>query len=71
MSELDKKIVYEMAVSGETRVKNIRERLQMKSEQFCVYRDRMKRKGVVNCEQYGHLTLALPRFDEFVKLYYM
>lgn len=70
MSELDKKIVYEMAVSGETKVKNIRERLKMKSGQFCVYRDRMKRKGVVNCEQYGHLTLALPRFDEFVKIHY-
>lgn len=71
MSELDKKIAFEMAVSGETRVKNIRERLKMKSGQFCVYRDRMKRKGVVNCEQYGHLTLALPRFDEFVKTYYI
>lgn len=70
MSELDKKIVFEMAVSGETKVKNIRERLKMKSEQFCVYRDRMKRKGVVNCEQYEHLTLALPRFDEFVKIHY-
>lgn len=71
MSELDKKIVYEMAASGETRIKNIRERLKMSSEQFSVYRDRLKRKGVVNCAQYGHLTLALPRFEEFVKTYYI
>ena len=67
MSELDKKIVYEMSVSGETRIKNIRELLGMKSELFSVYRDRLKRKGVVSTEQYGHLTLVLPRFDEFVK----
>lgn len=67
MSELDKKIVYEMSVSGETKIKDIRERLGMKSELFSVYRDRLKRKGVVNTEQYGYLTLALPRFEEFVK----
>ena len=67
MSELDKKIVFEMAVSGETKIKSIRERLNMKSEQFSVYRDRLKRKGVVCSEQYGYLALALPRFDEFVK----
>lgn len=71
MSELDKKIVFEMAVSGETKIKSIRERLNMKSEQFSVYRDRLKRKGVVCSEQYGYLTLALPRFDEFVKTYYI
>lgn len=71
LSELDKKIVYEMAVSKETKIKLIRERLEMKSELFSVYRDRLKRKGVVNSEQYGYLTLALPRFDEFVKTYYI
>lgn len=67
MSELDKKILYEMSVSGETRIKNIRQKLEMKSELFSVYRDRLKRKGVVDARQYGHLTLALPRFEEFVK----
>lgn len=69
LSELDRRIVNEMAVSGETKIKNIRERLGMKSEQFSVYRERLKRKGVVSSEQYGYLTLALPRFDEFVKSY--
>ena len=48
-------------------MKNIRELLGMKAELFSVYRDRLKRKGVVSTEQYGHLTLVLPRFDEFVK----
>jgi Mn-dependent DtxR family transcriptional regulator len=56
-----------MSVSGETRVKNLRERLDMKSELFSVYRDRLKRKGLVSTEKYAHLSLILPRFEEFVK----
>lgn len=66
MSDWDKKILKVISVSGETRVKNIREKIKMKSEQFAVYRDRLKRKGVINTEEYGRIKLALPRFEEFV-----
>lgn len=68
LSELDKKILLEISVSGESRVKNLRENLGMKSELFSVYRERLKRKGVVDTREYGRITLALPRFDEFVKM---
>ena len=68
LSDLDKKIVTEMSLSGETQVKTLRERLNMKSELFCVYRERLKRKGVILSKEYGKVTLALPRFDEFVKI---
>jgi hypothetical protein len=67
LSELDKKIMTEMAVTGETRVKILRENLDMKSELFSVYRDRLKRKGIISTAQYGHVSLILPRFEEFVK----
>ena len=67
LSDLDKKIVTEMSLSGETQVKALRERLDMKSELFSVYRERLKRKGVIISKEYGKVTLALPRFDEFVK----
>jgi energy-coupling factor transporter ATP-binding protein EcfA2 len=67
LSELDKKIMTEMSLTGETRVKNLRERLDMTSELFSVYRDRLKRKGVVSTAVYGHVSLILPRFEEFVK----
>ena len=41
----------------------------MKSELFSVYRERLKRKGVIIFpKEYGKVTLALPRFDEFVKI---
>ena len=67
LSELDKKILLEMAVSGEVRVKNIRENLQMDSGKFAVYRERLKRKGVVDTREYGKMYMALPRFEEYVK----
>lgn len=68
LSELDKKILIEIATSGEYRIKNIRERLGMKSELFSVYRERLKRKGVIDTREYGKIHMALPRFAEFVKL---
>lgn len=66
LSELDRKIVIEMSVSGETRVKNIRENIGMKSELFSVYRERLKRKGILDTSKYGVVCFALPRFVEFV-----
>lgn len=65
LSEMDQKIVYTMSTTGKTRIKDIRESLNMKSELFSVYRDRLKRKGVVDTKQYGYMSLALPRFDLF------
>lgn len=67
LSGMDKRILTELSGSGESRVKNLRGRLEMKSELFSVYRDRLKRKGVIDTREYGKITLALPRFDEFVK----
>ena len=68
LSELDKKILTEIATSGECRVKTIRENLNMKSELFSVYRERLKRKGVIDTREYGKISMALPRFSEFVKV---
>lgn len=68
LSELDKKILVEISLTGETRVKLIREHLDMKSDLFSVYRERLKRKGVIDTKEYGKISMALPRFDEFVKL---
>ena len=67
LSEIDKKILAELSVTEDNRVKTIREHLNMKSEQFSVYRDRLKRKGVIDIKEYGRVSMALPRFDEFVK----
>lgn len=66
LSRLDSKILIEMSMSGETKVKNIRERLEMKPELFSVYRERLRRKGVLDTGKYGEISFALPRFAEFV-----
>lgn len=66
LSGLDRRILAEMSISGETRVKMIREKLDMKSELFSVYRERLKRKGVLDTSKYGEVSFILPRFAEFV-----
>ncbi|MCR5155063.1 MAG: ATP-binding protein [Butyrivibrio sp.] len=69
MSPTDKKVVAELAFSGETDVTKVREALSMTTSQFSVYRDRLKRKGVINTAQYGRISLLLPRFEEFVRVH--
>lgn len=66
LSQLDRKILIQMSVSRETSVRNIRDSLKMKSELFSVYRERLKRKGVLDTKTYGKVSFALPRFAEFV-----
>ena len=52
----------------ELKVKELRDRLQMSSELFSVYRDRLKRKGVIDTREYGKISFALPRFAHFVEM---
>ena len=69
LSSTDKKVLRYIS-SDENKsfnVKDIRGALKMKSEAFSVYRDRLKRKGLINCSTYGEISLALPRFGEFAK----
>lgn len=48
------------------KVKDIREVLNSKSNDFSVYRTRLIRKGVVYSLSYGELDFTLPLFDKFV-----
>ncbi len=66
VSAKDREILVVMSQSGETRVKNLREKTGMTSELFSVYRERLKRKGVLDTRTYGEVSFALPRFSEFV-----
>ena len=67
LSPKDKEILSVISESGYQSVKDIREKLDMKPELFSVYRDRLKRKGVIDTRQYGKIAMALPRFEEYVK----
>ena len=71
LSSKDKEILSVISESGYQSVKDIREKLDMKPELFSVYRDRLKRKGVIDTRQYGKIAMALPRFEEYVKTDYI
>ncbi|MCM1266866.1 MAG: ATP-binding protein [Bacteroidales bacterium] len=66
-SPKDQELIAEIALSGETKVKNIREKVNMTSGLFSVYRERLKNKGILDTRIYGEVTFALPRFAEFVQ----
>ena len=68
MSDKDKEIMQKLAESGDIKVKDLREQLEMSSEQFSVYRERLKRKGVIDTRKYGKISMALPRFEEFIQM---
>ena len=42
-------------------------RLRYLLEKFSVYRDRLKRKGVIDTSKYGEVSFILPRFAEFAQ----
>lgn len=60
LSELDKKILTEIATSGEFRVKTIRENLNMKSELFSVYRERLSERVSLIPENTGRFPWLFP-----------
>ncbi len=66
MSELDKKVARAIAESDDDKVQTVRESVGMTSLQFNVYRDRLKRKGIVDTRTFGRISLVLPRFAEYI-----
>lgn len=68
LSDTDKKVIRKLSENEEMKIKDLREQLDgMPSEKFSVYRDRLKRKGVICTDSYGKISLILPRFREFVQ----
>ncbi len=65
LSANDKKVIMEMSRTEKTEVTYIREKTGMSTSEFSVYRDRLKRKGLINTATYGHISLILPRFEEY------
>lgn len=55
-----------IATCNDRKVKEIRNKLNMTSELFSVYRERLKRKGVIDTKEYGKIRFSLPRFSTFV-----
>ncbi len=66
LSDTDKKIICELAKQDTSKVKDIRKALDMSSQKFSVYRDRLSRKGLIDTSEYGSISMLLPRFHEYV-----
>ena len=68
LSEQDQRILLSISPDEGLKVKELRTRLQMSSELFSVYRDRLRRKGVIDTHEYGKVSFSLPRFSNFVEM---
>ncbi len=66
LSAKDRSAMYALATSPDGKVENVREILNMSSEEFSVYRKRLLQKGIVTGDRYGYLELVLPRFKEYI-----
>ena len=70
LSEKDKRIVYGIVQVPSGKIKDVRELLELSSNEFTPYKRRLIRKGVI-CDESGYARLALPLFDKFVKENYI
>lgn len=68
LSPKDQLIVY-VICQGKTKTSDIKDFLGISPQLLNEYRKRLMDRGVVNGEQRGVLTLALPRFDVYVNTY--
>lgn len=69
LSEKDKRVIEAMS-EGVQKVSEVREKLNMDSNNFTVYRDRLIRQGIIRAKGQGYIELTLPRFIEFVNRVY-
>ena len=65
ISEKDKRVVNAIANSENGKIQDIREKLDMKSNEFAPYKKRLIKKSIISDEP-GYARFTLPLFDEFV-----
>ena len=68
LSDNEKDIVHLLAVNGTMKTKDIVKELEGKPKSFSVQRDRLIKKGIIEGTDYGSVTLALPRFEEYINI---
>lgn len=69
LSEKDREIVKIIA-DGNYEVKKIRAKLGISSQYFNVYRKRLIERGILFSSGHGMVEFALPRFEQYVKMYW-
>ena len=66
MSSLDQRLAYGIACSEQGTSVEIREKANINSSTYSVYRDRLVRKGIIQGVKHGVVEFALPMFKEMV-----
>lgn len=67
LSKNDRRVVYALACSRNGKVQELREALQMGSNQFAPYRNRLIKKGIINGDEHGYLRFSLPLFERYAE----
>lgn len=68
LSERDKNVIIAITDS-KTSVSEICKKLNMTSQTFSKYRQRLLDRGIIQAPQHGYVEIVLPRFAEFAKYY--
>ena len=67
LSAKEREILAQIPPDGEIQVSQLREKLDMSSNMMSVYRDRLKKQGILDTSKYGWLSFALPRFGNIIQ----
>lgn len=70
LSDMDRLVCKAIADSPDDLVKTIRQQMNISSQKFSVYRNRLKEKGLIDTSRFGKVSFILPRFKEFITLQY-
>lgn len=65
----EKKVISYLVINKRLSTSELQEMVGLKAYQFSVYRDRLKKKGLVDTSEYGKLSLSLPRFSEIMYIH--
>ena len=66
LSNKDREVLYGIANVPSGKIVDIRNFLDISTNEFNPYRKRLIKKGLINGEQYGVVRLILPFFDEYI-----
>lgn len=69
MSPSDRFLVKILSSKDDFKREEILQMMADKAANYSVYRDRLLRRGIISVTKYGHVSLALPFFSEYIKEY--
>ena len=62
----DKKFLLGVASKDTIKTAELLEITGLKKNEYTVYRDRLNKKGLINVDQRGFISMKLPRFSEYL-----